>query len=101
MPIAALLDRNGAERCATLRAPRLAPLLHRAPWAQMSPGLSPSLDETRGSGQALECRGSQFSCPCVKRLIMLWCTLYDRAMAAVLARARVGECLACHRAQPE
>jgi len=32
---------------------------------------------------------------------MLWCTLYDRAMAAVLARARVGQCLACHRAQPE
>jgi putative transposase len=39
-PIAALQDRNGAERCATRRAPRPAPLLHRAPWAQMSSGLS-------------------------------------------------------------
>jgi hypothetical protein len=27
-------------------------LLHRAPWAQMTPGLSPSLDETGGSGQS-------------------------------------------------
>jgi putative transposase len=28
-------------RSATPRAPRPAPLLHRAPWAQMSSGLSP------------------------------------------------------------
>src|SRR5258707_15895623 len=28
-----------------------APLLHRAPWAQIPPGLSPSLDEARGSDQ--------------------------------------------------
>ncbi|WP_410052747.1 integrase core domain-containing protein, partial [Bradyrhizobium sp. SZCCHNS3003] len=44
-------ERNGADRCATPRAPRPAPLLHRAQWAQMSPRLSPSLDETWGSGQ--------------------------------------------------
>jgi transposase InsO family protein len=48
-PIAALQDHNGAERCATRRAPRAAPLLHRAPWAQMSSGLFPLLDEPRGS----------------------------------------------------
>jgi len=38
-------------RSATPRAPRPAPLLHRAPWAQMSSGLSPLLDEPRGSDQ--------------------------------------------------
>src|SRR5262245_29349922 len=32
-------------RCATLRAPRPAPLLHRANEAQINPGLYPSLDE--------------------------------------------------------
>ena len=32
LPLAALQDRNGAERYATRRAPRPAPLLHRAPW---------------------------------------------------------------------
>jgi len=36
-------------RCATRRAPRPAPLLHRAPWAQMSLGLCSLLDEPRGS----------------------------------------------------
>src|SRR5262249_39591428 len=35
-------------RCATRRAPRPAPLLHRAPWAQMSLGLCSLLDEPRG-----------------------------------------------------
>jgi hypothetical protein len=45
-----------AERCATPRASRPAPLLHRAPWAQMSPGFSPLLDDQRGSGQ-LQWRG--------------------------------------------
>jgi transposase InsO family protein len=51
IPIAALLARNGAGRCSMPRAPRPAPLLHRAQWAQMPPGLSPSLDEARGSDQ--------------------------------------------------
>src|SRR5262249_56964074 len=48
-PLAALQDRNGAERCATRWAPRPAPLLHRAPRAQMPPGLCSLLDEPRGS----------------------------------------------------
>lgn len=34
------------------RAPRPAPLLHRARWAQMSPGLYLSADESWGSGHA-------------------------------------------------
>ncbi len=34
LPLSALQDRNGAERCATLGAPRSAALLHRALWAQ-------------------------------------------------------------------
>jgi len=38
-------SRNGAERCAALRAPRPALLLHRAVWAEMSPGLSPLLED--------------------------------------------------------
>jgi hypothetical protein len=42
MPIAVPTDRNGAGRCATPGAPRPAPLLHRALWAQMSSELSPS-----------------------------------------------------------
>jgi putative transposase len=50
-PIAAILGRNGAGRCAMPRAPRPVPLLHGAPWAQMSPGLFPLLDEARGSDQ--------------------------------------------------
>jgi hypothetical protein len=45
----------GPQRAGTLRyvgrsAPS-PPLLHRAPWAQIPPGLSPSLDEARGSDQ--------------------------------------------------
>src|SRR4029079_19407609 len=51
MPKSALPECNGTERCATLRAPRPVPLHHRANKAQMKPGLSSSLDETRGSGQ--------------------------------------------------
>jgi putative transposase len=47
--IAACPGRNGAGRCAMPRAPRPAPLLHRAQWAQIPPGLFPSLDEARGS----------------------------------------------------
>ena len=39
------LTRNGAGHCAMSRAPRPAPLLHRAPWAQMQLGLYPSVDE--------------------------------------------------------
>jgi putative transposase len=42
----------GSQRGGSLRytgAPRPAPLLHRARWAQMSPGLSPLLDEVRGA----------------------------------------------------
>jgi hypothetical protein len=49
LPIAVLADRNGAVRCATPGAPRPAPLLHRAPWAQMSLGLHMSADESWGS----------------------------------------------------
>jgi putative transposase len=53
LPLAAPQNRNGAERCATRWAPRPAPLLHRALWVQMSPGLSSSLDEPRGSDQPI------------------------------------------------
>ena len=49
--IAVLADRNGARRCAMPGAPRPTPLLHRAHWAQMSPGLYSSVDESWGSGQ--------------------------------------------------
>jgi|KBSSwiStaDraftv2_1062776.scaffolds.fasta_scaffold11530_5 hypothetical protein len=55
LPLAALQDRNGAERCATRWAPRPAPLLHRALWAQMYLGLSPLPDEPRGSDHHLCC----------------------------------------------
>src|SRR5262249_14934096 len=48
-PIAALLGRNRAGRCAMPRAPRPAPLLHRALWAHIRPRLFPLLDEARGS----------------------------------------------------
>jgi hypothetical protein len=41
-------------RCATPGAPRPAPLLHRAPWAQMSPRLYLSADESWGSGQLFD-----------------------------------------------
>ena len=53
LSIAALADRNGARRCAMPGAPRPAPLLHRAHWAQMSPGLHLLADESWGSGQIL------------------------------------------------
>jgi len=61
LPLAALQDRNGAERCATRRAPRPAPLLHRARRAQMPLGLSPSLDEPRGLSRSLRERHKQNS----------------------------------------
>ena len=48
-PHATLPGRNGAGRCAMPRAPRPTPLLHRAPWAHIQPGLFPLLDEARGS----------------------------------------------------
>jgi len=51
MPTAALPERNGTGRCATLRAPRPVPLLRRANKAQINPGLYSSLDESWGSGQ--------------------------------------------------
>jgi len=51
-PMAASPDRNGAGRCATSKAPRPAPLLHRALWAQIPQGLFPSLDEAKGSDQS-------------------------------------------------
>ena len=50
-PKPALPERNGTGRCAS-RAPRPVPLLRRANKAQINPGLYPSLDETRGSGQS-------------------------------------------------
>jgi hypothetical protein len=40
---------NGTGRCAMSRAPRPAPLHHRANKAQMKPGLSSLADEIRGS----------------------------------------------------
>ena len=43
-PNSALPTRNGTGRCATPRAPRPVPLLHRAKWAQINPGLRSSLD---------------------------------------------------------
>ena len=52
--LAVLQDRNGAERCATWRAPRPAPFLHRALGAQMSPELCSLLDEPRGSDHVVE-----------------------------------------------
>jgi hypothetical protein len=52
--IAALPHRNGTGRCATPGASRPVPLLHRAQWAQMKLGLSPSADESWGSGQLSE-----------------------------------------------
>ncbi|MGC0396080.1 hypothetical protein ACVME9_005187 [Bradyrhizobium liaoningense] len=52
-PNATLLGRNGTGRCAMPRAPRPAPLLHRAPWAHIQPGLFPLLDEARGSDQPM------------------------------------------------
>jgi len=42
---------NGTGRCATSRAPRPAPLHHRANKAQMKPGLSSLANEIRGSAQ--------------------------------------------------
>ena len=42
------------QRDGTPRAPRPVPLLHRAKWAQINPGLRSSLDERRGSGQTLD-----------------------------------------------
>src|SRR6478752_6380447 len=52
-PNATLPGRNGAGRCAMPRAPRPTPLLHRAPWAHIQPGLFPLLDEARGSDHVL------------------------------------------------
>ena len=43
-------------RCAMPRAPRPIPLYHRATKAQINPGLYPSLDERRGSGQMSKSR---------------------------------------------
>ena len=52
LPNSAFPECNGTGRCATLRAPRLAPLHHRANKAQMKPGLSSLPDEIRGSAQS-------------------------------------------------
>jgi len=57
-PIAAFPGRNGTGRCAMPRAPRPTPLLHRARWAQIPPGLYPLLDEARGPDQ---CKSSIIS----------------------------------------
>jgi putative transposase len=51
LPNSAFPKCNGMGRCATSRAPRPAPLHHRANKAQMMPGLSSSLDESWGSAQ--------------------------------------------------
>jgi putative transposase len=51
LPNSAFPKCNGSGRCATSRAPRPAPLHHRANKAQMMPGLSSSLDESWGSAQ--------------------------------------------------
>ncbi len=65
-PTAALPKGNGTGRCATPRAPRPVPLLHRSKWAQINLGLCSSLDERRRSsgqsarpseGRALTSRG--------------------------------------------
>jgi hypothetical protein len=55
VPPAFYADRHAAkpQRGATPRAPRPAPLLHRASWAQMKIGLSSSGDESWGSFRIL------------------------------------------------
>ena len=53
-PTAAFLESNGTARCATPRAPRPILLHHRALRTQMTSGLSPSLDEPRGSGHIVK-----------------------------------------------
>jgi hypothetical protein len=53
LPNSAFPERNGTGRCATSRAPRPAPLHHRANKAQMKQGLSSLADEIRGPGHHL------------------------------------------------
>jgi hypothetical protein len=67
MPIATLPNRNGARRYATPRAPRPAPLLHRASWAQMKIGLYSSGDESWGSFRILSEREK------LKNPVPTWC----------------------------
>ena len=55
LPNSAFPECNETGRCATSRAPRPAPLHHRANKAQMMPGLSPLADEIRGSAQDASC----------------------------------------------